>query len=65
MKKKIKAEELPRVPEPYEIKHGAAGVWTLWKRRKNKESEMIRVCKAQSENGAHREGILFLDGKFD
>lgn len=46
--------EPPRVPEPWEIvKHG--NLFCLLKGK-----VLMKNCIAQSENGAHREGMVFI-----
>lgn len=58
-KKKVPVEELPRVPESHSVVL-MRGHWHLFKKGKKKSSY---VCGAASENGAHRESLLFLAGK--
>ncbi len=48
-------KEPPRVPEPWSILRGGKGNFYLFR-----ENILMKECFAQSENGAHREGLLFI-----
>lgn len=45
----------PRVPEPWAIAKGSKTPFVLLR-----EGKIAKHCLSQSENGAHREGMVFI-----
>lgn len=60
--KKAPVADVPTLPDQYVI-----GIFrkkfTLFKVMKRGPSKSVYTCKAQSENGAIRESVLFIEGK--